>query len=152
CWITDLDITFTGRLRDGRIQDLVETPGRPAAKAQIRLALDGDDLVAMVDGSLHFAKAWGSGRGEGEAGILDLLKLRSLLQGTGTGAPRTCSRIPDRLRPGAAERGAPAAARPPADDRDRAGSSAPPPSAAGLPPGGRFRRAHARGPRARQPR
>ncbi|WP_037604937.1 sterol-binding protein [Streptacidiphilus rugosus] len=79
CWITDLDVTFTGRLRDGRIQELVEAPGRPAAKAQIRLALAGDDLVAMVDGSLHFAKAWGSGRVKVEASILDLLKLRSLL-------------------------------------------------------------------------
>ncbi|MEZ0066499.1 hypothetical protein ABIA32_002511 [Streptacidiphilus sp. MAP12-20] len=79
CWITDLDITFAGRLRDGRIHDLVETPGKPAERAQIRLAMAGDDLVAMVDGSLHFAKAWGSGRVKVEASIFDLLKLRGLL-------------------------------------------------------------------------
>jgi hypothetical protein len=79
CWISDLDLTFTGQLRDGHIQDLAEVPGKPATKAQIRLALSGDDLVALVDGKLNFAKAWGSGRVKLEASILDLLKLRSLL-------------------------------------------------------------------------
>jgi hypothetical protein len=79
CWITDLDLTFTGQLRDGQIQDMAESPGKPASKAQIRLAMRGDDLVAMVGGTLNFAKAWGSGRVKVEASILDLLKLRSLL-------------------------------------------------------------------------
>lgn len=41
--------------------------------------MTGDDLVAMVDGELNFAKAWGSGRVRLEAGFRDLLKLRSLL-------------------------------------------------------------------------
>ncbi|MFF8503220.1 SCP2 sterol-binding domain-containing protein [Streptomyces anulatus] len=79
CHITDLDITFTGRLTDGRIlvRDTVEGP--PREKAEIRLAMTGDDLVALVDGDLNFAKAWGSGRVRLEAGFRDLLKLRSLL-------------------------------------------------------------------------
>ncbi|MEW2070762.1 SCP2 sterol-binding domain-containing protein [Streptomyces sp. NPDC007346] len=79
CHITDLDITFTGRLTDGRIQvhDTVEGP--PREKAGIRLAMTGDDLVALVDGDLNFAKAWASGRVRLEAGFRDLLKLRSLL-------------------------------------------------------------------------
>ncbi|MFH9477483.1 SCP2 sterol-binding domain-containing protein [Streptomyces anulatus] len=79
CHITDLDITFTGRLADGRIlvRDTVEGP--PREKAEIRLAMTGDDLVALVDGDLNFAKAWGSGRVRLEAGFRDLLKLRSLL-------------------------------------------------------------------------
>lgn len=29
CWITDLDLTFSGRLRDGRIQDITQAPGKP---------------------------------------------------------------------------------------------------------------------------
>jgi hypothetical protein len=33
----------------------------------------------MVDGSLNFAKAWGSGRVRLEAGLRDLLRLRTLL-------------------------------------------------------------------------
>lgn len=53
--------------------------GPPREKAQIRLAMTGDDLVAMVDGELNFAKAWGSGRVRLEAGFRDLLRLRSLL-------------------------------------------------------------------------
>ncbi|MEU9998029.1 SCP2 sterol-binding domain-containing protein [Streptomyces sp. NPDC050848] len=79
CHITDLDTTFTGRLTDGRIQVRDTVQGPPPDKAQIRLAMTGDDLVAMVDGELNFAKAWASGRVRLEAGFRDLLKLRSLL-------------------------------------------------------------------------
>ncbi|MET7648673.1 SCP2 sterol-binding domain-containing protein [Streptomyces sp. NPDC005426] len=79
CHIKDLDVTFTGRLTDGRIQVLDTVGGPPREKAEIRLAMTGDDLVAMVDGELNFAKAWGSGRVRLEAGFRDLLKLRSLL-------------------------------------------------------------------------
>ncbi|MFJ8005025.1 SCP2 sterol-binding domain-containing protein [Streptomyces fagopyri] len=79
CRITDLDITFVGRLEDGRIEVLDTIAGPPREKAQIRLTMSGDDLVAMVNGNLHFAKAWGSGRVKLEAGLLDLFRLRSLL-------------------------------------------------------------------------
>ncbi|MFC8078396.1 SCP2 sterol-binding domain-containing protein [Streptomyces sp. NPDC057307] len=79
CHITDLDTTFTGRIDDGRIEVLDTQDGPPREKAQIRLAMAGDDLVAMVDGELNFAKAWGSGRVRLEAGFRDLLRLRSLL-------------------------------------------------------------------------
>ncbi|GGQ94737.1 SCP2 sterol-binding domain-containing protein [Streptomyces asoensis] len=79
CRITDLDITFVGRMTDGRIvvQDTLQGP--PVEKAQIRLAMTGDDLVALVDGELNFAKAWGSGRVRLEAGLRDLFQLRKLL-------------------------------------------------------------------------
>lgn len=53
--------------------------GSPAEKAQIRLTMSGDDLVAMVNGELNFAKAWGSGRVKLEAGLRDLFRLRTLL-------------------------------------------------------------------------
>jgi len=79
CWITDLDLTFLGRLRDGRIQDVTEVPGPPSERAQIRLAMRGDDLVALVAGELNFAHAWATGRVKLEAGLRDLLRLRSLL-------------------------------------------------------------------------
>ncbi|WP_406140970.1 SCP2 sterol-binding domain-containing protein [Streptomyces sp. NBC_01089] len=79
CHITDLDVTFTGRLVDGRIQVLDTVEGRPPEKAEIRLAMKGDDLVALVAGELNFARAWGSGRVRLEAGFRDLLRLRTLL-------------------------------------------------------------------------
>ncbi|MEU3657539.1 SCP2 sterol-binding domain-containing protein [Streptomyces sp. NPDC032161] len=79
CHVRDLDVTFVGRLTDGRIQVLNTVDGPPSEKAEIRLAMNGDDLVAMVDGELNFAKAWGSGRVRLEAGFRDLLRLRALL-------------------------------------------------------------------------
>ncbi|MGH4030926.1 SCP2 sterol-binding domain-containing protein [Actinomycetota bacterium Odt1-20B] len=79
CRITDLDTTFAGRLQDGRIEVLDTYAGPPREKAQIRLAMTGDDLVAMVGGELNFAKAWASGRVKLEAGFRDLLRLRTLL-------------------------------------------------------------------------
>ncbi|MEU6371474.1 SCP2 sterol-binding domain-containing protein [Streptomyces sp. NPDC046931] len=79
CRITDLDVTFVGRLQDGRIRVLDTLQGPPSGKAQIRLAMTGDDLVAMVEGELRFAKAWASGRVKLEAGLVDLLRLRKLL-------------------------------------------------------------------------
>ncbi|MFI5759208.1 sterol-binding protein [Streptomyces sp. NPDC051569] len=79
CHITDLDLTFTGRLVDGRIQISDTVAGPPPGKAQIRLAMTGDDLVALVGGELHFGRAWASGRIRLEAGFRDLLRLKSLL-------------------------------------------------------------------------
>ncbi|MGW6691408.1 SCP2 sterol-binding domain-containing protein [Streptomyces sp. NPDC054961] len=79
CHITDLDQTFTGRLDGGRIRVDAVSPGPPRAKAEIRLAMTGDDLLALVSGELKFAKAWASGRVRLEAGFRDLLKLKSLL-------------------------------------------------------------------------
>ncbi|MEV8596764.1 sterol-binding protein [Streptomyces sp. NPDC052012] len=79
CHITDLDVTFAGRLTGGRIEVRETLPGPPREKAQIRLAMTGDDLVSLVDGELHFARAWGSGRVRLEAGLRDLLRLRKLL-------------------------------------------------------------------------
>ncbi|MGW7100708.1 SCP2 sterol-binding domain-containing protein [Streptomyces sp. NPDC054838] len=79
CHITDLDRTFSGRLDGGRIRVDALTPGPPAAKAQIRLAMTGDDLLALVAGELNFARAWASGRVRLEAGLRDLLRLKSLL-------------------------------------------------------------------------
>jgi hypothetical protein len=79
CRITDLDVTFTGRLAQGGIRDVAAVPGTPAEKAQIRLAMSGDDLVDLVAGRLNFAKAWGTGRVRVQASLRDVLRLRSLL-------------------------------------------------------------------------
>ncbi|MFF9625789.1 sterol-binding protein [Streptomyces griseosporeus] len=79
CHITDLGVTFVGRMTDGRIRVDDTVQGPPPERAQIRLAMTGDDLVALVGGELHFARAWGSGRVKLEAGLRDLLRLRKLL-------------------------------------------------------------------------
>ena len=76
CSLRDLGVTFAGQLRDGEIQDIrrVDSPD-----GQIKLAMASDDLLALVDGRLSFAKAWASGRLKVDASVFDLLKLRSLL-------------------------------------------------------------------------
>ena len=51
----------------------------PAPKAQVRLTVGSDDLVALTDGELDFGRAWLSGRVKVEASVRDLLKLRSML-------------------------------------------------------------------------
>ncbi|MDX3454768.1 SCP2 sterol-binding domain-containing protein [Streptomyces sp. ME02-8801-2C] len=79
CRITDLDVTFVGRLKAGRIEVQDTLQGPPREKAEIRLTMSGDDLLALVSGELNFAKAWGSGRVKLEAGLKDLFRLRKLL-------------------------------------------------------------------------
>lgn len=76
CAVPDLDVVFSGRLRDGGVQGLTT---EPAGKAQIRLTVGSDDLLALAAGTLDFAGAWSQGRARVEAGVLDLLKLRTLL-------------------------------------------------------------------------
>jgi len=72
----DLDRSFHGRLEGGRIVDLADG-GDP--RAQIRLSVGSDDLLALVAGELNFASAWASGRVSVKASFTDLLKLRKLL-------------------------------------------------------------------------
>ncbi|MFD3735137.1 sterol-binding protein [Streptomyces sp. NPDC058632] len=79
CHITDLDVTFAGRLTGGRIEVHETLDGPPRERAQVRLAMRGDDLLALVGGELHFARAWGAGRVKLEAGLRDLFHLRKLL-------------------------------------------------------------------------
>lgn len=76
CHIRDLDLHFRGHIIGGAIKDLTEGDD---PKAQIRLALSGDDLLALVRGELHLASAWASGRVSVKASFGDLLKLRKLL-------------------------------------------------------------------------
>jgi hypothetical protein len=76
CQLRDLGVTFAGRLRDGEIQDIRRVD---APDGQIKLAMSSDDLIALVDGRLNFAKAWASGRLKVDANVFDLLKLRALL-------------------------------------------------------------------------
>ena len=80
CRLTDLDQVVLGRLSAGAVRDLHVVPdGPPVPKADIRLTMASDDLVALTDGRLQFGSAWASGRVRLEAGLRDLLRLRKLL-------------------------------------------------------------------------
>ncbi|SOD73789.1 SCP-2 sterol transfer family protein [Jatrophihabitans sp. GAS493] len=78
--IKDLDVTFAGALRDGGLHDVhqVTLGPRQHDSAQIKLALNSDDLLKLTAGDLNFAAAWATGRLKVDASVFDLLKLRSL--------------------------------------------------------------------------
>ena len=74
--VPDLDVTFHGVLRAGALEDITT---EPRERAQVRLTINSDDLIALVAGDLNFASAWARGRVKLEAGFSDLLRLRKLL-------------------------------------------------------------------------
>jgi hypothetical protein len=80
CRLSDLDQVVLGRLNSGAVRDLNAIPDGPAVpRADIRLTMASDDLVALTDGRLSFGPAWATGRVKLEAGLRDLLRLRKLL-------------------------------------------------------------------------
>jgi hypothetical protein len=79
CRFPDLSQVVAGRLASGKVRDLtVLDDGPEVPKADIRLTMDSDDLIALTDGRLSFAPAWASGKVKLEAGLRDMLRLRSL--------------------------------------------------------------------------
>ncbi len=80
CRLTDLGQVVRGRLARGSVRDMrTEPDGQSPEKADIRFTMTSDDLVALTDGRLSFGPAWASGRVKLEAGLRDMLRLRSLL-------------------------------------------------------------------------
>jgi len=76
CAVRDLDVVFSARLHEGMLQEIT-TDAQP--RAQLRLTVSSDDLLALIDGSLSLATAWARGQLKVEAGVRDLLRLRMLL-------------------------------------------------------------------------
>ena len=75
CLVPDLDTVFSARLHEGSIVDLT-TDVRP--KAQIRVTVASDDLVALVNGDMPFPQAFAHGRIRIDASLRDLFRLRTL--------------------------------------------------------------------------
>lgn len=79
CEIPDLKTTFHGQLKDARLIDVRSfTPPEPVPSAQIRLTVQSDDLLQLVDGRLNFLPAMASGRIKVNASFGDLMKLRKI--------------------------------------------------------------------------
>ena len=80
CRLTDLQQVVAGRLAMGSVHDMTAQPDGPSVpKADIRLTMTSDDLLALTSGQLSFTPAWASGRVKLEAGLRDMLRLRSML-------------------------------------------------------------------------
>jgi len=76
CRIPDLEMVFVGRLCDDGLLDI---HSEAAERAQVRLTVGSDDLLALADGRLAVPTAFATGKLRVQAGPLDLLKLRSLI-------------------------------------------------------------------------
>ena len=79
CRVPDLGVVFLALLCDGGLEELRCCQGADTDGAQVRLAADSDDLLAMVGGELSPPMAWATGRLRVQASPMDLLKLRALL-------------------------------------------------------------------------
>ena len=78
CRFPDLGQVVLGRLHDGVIDELrVVDDGPQVPRADVRLTMSSDDLVAMTDGRLSFPKAFIAGRVKVEAPLRDMFRLRS---------------------------------------------------------------------------
>ncbi len=76
CHVSDLDVLWSGRLCDAGLCEVTDASGD---RAQVRLAVSSDDLVALTAGQLAVPSAWATGRLRVQANPLDLLRLRALL-------------------------------------------------------------------------
>ncbi|GGK84233.1 hypothetical protein Sme01_28550 [Sphaerisporangium melleum] len=79
CRITDLDVTFYGRMRQDGLEPFTEVPPADGRPAEVRIRISGDDLLSMVNGELDMGRAVLGGRVKIDASLGDLLRLRKLL-------------------------------------------------------------------------
>jgi predicted lipid carrier protein YhbT len=76
CKVSDLGLTWSARLCDDGLVGL--TTG-DESKAQIRLSVSSDDLVALVEGRQAFPSAFATGKLRVQASPMDMLRLTALL-------------------------------------------------------------------------
>lgn len=78
CTVKDLETTFIGDLSEGRLNNIRQTSSNERAAAQIKLTMTSDDLIKLVAGEINVAAAWATKRIKVEAGMRDMLRLRSM--------------------------------------------------------------------------
>ena len=76
CRVSDLGVTWSARLCDEGIVGL--TTGDDA-KAQVRLSVSSDDLLALVEGRQSVPSAFATGKMRVQASPLDMLRLTNLI-------------------------------------------------------------------------
>lgn len=76
CRVPDLGVTWSAHLTDEGLVDLAVDADR---KAQVRLTVGSDDLIALIEGRLAVPTAVATGRIRVQASPFDLLRLSSLL-------------------------------------------------------------------------
>ncbi|TDD33215.1 hypothetical protein E1286_42530 [Nonomuraea terrae] len=79
CRVSDLDVTFYGRLHHGGLDPFSEQSPPDGKAADVKLTILSDDLIALVDGELDLARALLGGRVKVDASFGDLMRLRRLI-------------------------------------------------------------------------
>lgn len=72
----DIDLVRFAEWRDG---DLIVFEEPPSRRPDIRVTVHSDDLLAIAEGRMSFARAYTANRIRVDAPIADLLRLRALL-------------------------------------------------------------------------
>ncbi len=76
CKVSDLGVTWSARLcEDG----LLGVTAQDSPRAQIRLSVSSDDLLALVGGTQAVPSAVATGKLRVQAGPIDMLRLTALL-------------------------------------------------------------------------
>ncbi|WP_327046338.1 SCP2 sterol-binding domain-containing protein [Microbispora sp. NBC_01189] len=79
CHISDLGVTFFGRIHRTGLDPFKEVPPEDGRPAEVKLTLKSGDLISMVNGELDMGRALFGGRVKIDASLGDLLRLRKLL-------------------------------------------------------------------------
>lgn len=75
--VPDLDRSWHAKWSYGELSDIKE--GKIDGRADIRIRIDSDDLLAIASGELEFRRAWTQNRLRLDASMTDLLRLRAFL-------------------------------------------------------------------------
>jgi hypothetical protein len=79
CRISDLGVTFYGRLHRNGLDPFQEIPPEDGRPAEVKITISSEDLISLVNGELEMGRALLSGRIKIDASLGDLLRLRKLL-------------------------------------------------------------------------
>ncbi|WP_371779055.1 SCP2 sterol-binding domain-containing protein [Streptosporangium subroseum] len=79
CHISDLGVTFYGRIHHGGLGPFDDLPSSDGKSADVKLTIGSDDLISLVNGELDMGRAVFGGRIKVDASFGDLLRLRKLL-------------------------------------------------------------------------
>lgn len=81
CRIPDLGLVYRTRIHRRGVDpfERVDGDAPDAARAQVRLTVSSDDLVALVEDRLSLRRAWATGRLTIDASVSDLIRLARLL-------------------------------------------------------------------------
>lgn len=77
--VPDVAAAFAGRLESGSLVGVEEIDVARRREADLRLSMDSDVLLDLVEGRQDFARAWSRGKVKVDARLRDIWELRKFL-------------------------------------------------------------------------